>query len=166
MHAASATKGTYFFIAPSFDPGSWTTGLIVSWKFAAYPNLFYPLCGASFEAYKYFESIQEEEPQRVSHYKVLITGLDGSTLEWYWKTEWNLDPYVYTYPDAIEERKGVFTHGTGALKGFHGQSYALVTVFSPIDPEFGGSQIALLRDPVSLEPASWAWYRTVPSHQN
>jgi len=117
--------------------------------------------GASFEAYVYFETVQEEEPQRVCHYKALIT-CDDSTLEWYWTVEWNLDPYVYTYDDGAKGvSTGVLLHGTGALKGFHGKTYIEVTVDEPIDPELGGSQVV----PIDTETPElcWAWYHIDPA---
>jgi len=128
---ASATEPRYFVIAPMFDDGSWTTGYIFALKLppeVPMPQPFVPLDGARFEAYVYFETVQEEEPQRVCHYKVLITCFDeeGSTLEWCWKTEWNLDP-VYNPEEAIGIVTGVLKHGTGALEDFHGAAYAKIS---------------------------------------
>lgn len=118
---ASATEPTYFIIAPMFDEGSWTTGWILALELPGFTP-FDPLMGARFEAYVYFETVQEEEPQRVCHYKALITCYDGSTLHWCWKTEWDLDPQFY--PEAIGIVTGVLNRGTGALGGFHGITYA------------------------------------------
>lgn len=158
---ASATEPTYFIIGPNFDLGSWTTGWILSLELPGFTP-FDPLMGASFEAYVYFETVQEEEPQRVCHYKALITCDEGSTLEFYWNVEWNLDPYIYTYADGAKGvATGVLTHGTGALEGFHGKTYIEVTVYDPIDPELGGSQVVPI-DPTDPE-LCWAWYHIDPS---
>jgi len=118
---ASATEPTYFVMAPIFDEGSMTEGSVLALELPGFTP-FDPLMGARFEAFVYFETVQEEEPQRVCHYKVLISCYDGSTLHWYWKTEWDLDPQIY--PEAIGIVTGVLTRGTGALKGFHGITYA------------------------------------------
>lgn len=163
---ASAAEPTYFAIGPIFDPGSWTEGTIFALDLTTDPPApFVPLMGASFEAYEYFETVQEEEPQRVCHYKALITCDDGSTLEWYWKTEWNLDPYIYTYDDGAKGvATGVLTHGTGALKGFHGKTYVEVRVYpdgATINPELGAPQVGAI-DPTDPE-LCWATYHIDPS---
>ena len=129
---ASATEPRYFVLAPMFDDGSWTTGWILALELPGFTP-FVPLMGARFEAYQYFETVQEEEPQRVCHYKVLIACLDEEgTLEFCWKTEWDLDPV--DNEDATGIVTGVLKRGTGALAGFHGVTYAKLNAqMEPID---------------------------------
>ena len=159
---ASSTEPANFAIAPMFYEGSWTAGWIFALDFAT-GGPFIPLMEASFEAYTYFETVQEEEPQRVCRYKVLITCLDDSTLEWYWTVEWDLDPYAYTYEEGAKAIiNGVLVHGTGALQGFHGKSYVVARVLheGTMIPELGGIQVGAV-DPYDPELYQ-AWYHFDP----